>query len=176
MKIVRLTMALLIVVALCILSFIQVLAQEEDCANDWFISYTLELRPDFWTEGVHNYIFEWSIDGVPQLSEPIFFDVTEDAPLYDGQVHLRFWGLKTAPRWTDLTEINPSQDTVFHIAEVAMDSSRRDAMETLEGISSRIKWDGGDWIDLSEGPIINGCAWFQDSYLFNRSWGPPYKR
>jgi hypothetical protein len=172
MKIIRFVSMLLLVCAFSLVGFYQVLAGDENCANDWVFSYTLDLPPDFWATGWHNYTFELTDTGGTFEYYTEFY-VTDDAPHYDGQVFLRFWGVKTAPQWTDITEIKPSQDTLFQVTWLNTDVNRNEAGEIQAGIAVRIKWDDGDWIEVTSGPVVNACSW-QNPALFVRSWGPTY--
>ena len=172
MKTVKLTTILLIVVALSLLSFFQVLAQGKGCAHDWTFSYNLDLHRGFWSDGYHDYEVEITIDG-NTLPYSNGFTVTDDAPIYKGQVLFRFFGLVTAPVWTQLYEINPSQDTIFQVTWVTSDMSKKEALDTQAGTSVKIKWDDGEWLDLPKGRVVNVCTWGNPS-LFKRSWGPIY--
>jgi hypothetical protein len=178
MKIVKLITILVLVISASLLSFDGVLAQDEDdqCSKNWYMSFSLELLPGYWTTGEHNYTFELTDSSTGTVEYPMALNVSETAPLYDGQVMLRFWGIVTSPMWTTLSEINPSQDTVFQVTWVAFDMSKKDAQDYFDslGLAARIKWDYKDWIEMSAGPLMNGCQWESDD-LFHRDWGRPYE-
>jgi hypothetical protein len=172
MKIVKYLTIILIVAALGMLSFFQVLAQENECAQAWVFTYNLDLPHGYWTEDYHDYYMEITIDGNP-IEFSVGFDVTNAAPLYRGQVTLRWGGLKTAPMWTDISEINPSQNTVFQVAFDGVGTSHQESVERQKGTAVRIKWDDGDWVDLPKGPVVKACSFYNPS-LFQRSWGHIY--
>lgn len=174
MKIVRLALMLLLVCTFSFVGFYEVLAGDKSCAQDWAFSFTLDLRPDFWSIGSHNYTLEVTDEYGTYPPFEIDFDVTGDASLYDRQVFLRWYGL-VAPQWTSITEINPSQDTVFQVTWVfPTDWTRIEAGEFKTGTATRVKWDGGEWVDIPAGPIVNTCSGGLNPSLFQRSWGPKY--
>lgn len=176
MKILKFTTILLVVIALSLLSFFQVLAQDENCDNDWYINFNQELLPGYWTPGEHSYTFELTDQDLGTEEYTIYFEVSESAPIYDGQVMLRFTGPKTFPRFTHVDEINPLQDTVFQVSWVSFDSTRNEAIEFFSeyGVAARIRWDGVDYITMKSGPLMNGCDFQDDSVLFFRHWEKPY--
>jgi hypothetical protein len=180
MKIVKLSLVLLLVILFSPIGNKQVLADAPDCADDWYLNFSLELSPGYWTLGEHNY----TISGHDELSSFEFsysFEVVDSAPIYDGQVMLRYWGLTHSPRnaprnWNFMIppEINPYQDTVFQISWIFEDQIRSEAMGHIEYYFVNIAWDGEESVDITTPTLVNGCVWEKDQYIFYRNWGPSF--
>ena len=162
----RLAFSLLLACMLLFAGFAPVGAEPSDNAKQWLFSHSLEFPPGFWEPGAHSYDFHLRADGVDYTFH-VEFEVTDDAPLYKGQVQLRFGGLSTPEG--GVTEINPAQDTVMQLTWLA-GTDRQAAKAFRETSNLEISWDGGDWVDVPAGPLTKASAFFNPG-KFKRSWG-----
>lgn len=174
MKTFKLVISLLLALALLLGVFSQVNAQGNDCSNDWVHSHTLELPSGFWSPGPHNYEIAGAVASIP-FSYYQEFLVTEHATLIRGQAYLRLSGISTSQGI--VTEIGTAQDTVMQItfAHLGPPSTTRKQAEAERALTTvQMRWDGGDWVDVSAGSIVRGCAFNGNPGHFQRSWGPKF--
>lgn len=152
-------------------------ADSTGCQGRWFWSYTIELPRGFWSSGSHIYQTRGAIDGVVNfVPGPVVFGVTSSAPLYEGQVRLRFFALQAlsngsivAPR-----QINTEQDTIFQVADDLI-GTKQQADAFAASLSFQFRWDDGPWVDAPRGPVLSFCARHPLSLgLWERQWGRPF--
>ncbi len=165
----RLLAGLLIVFALAFWSFLPAKVEANDCAQQWTWSHTLEFAPGFWEVGSHQQEFLWSSPEGTSYWQ-LEFQATEEAPLHQGQVFLRYWVITSADG--SITETNPAQDTAMQLTWIwgRDEMSRQEAEAFRTATTLQVRWDGGEWVDVPAGPLTNGCAWDNPAH-FQRSWG-----
>ena len=137
--------------------------------------YTLDLPPDFWSEGKHTYEIRVTQDGVVTLMESGGFRVEADAALHRGEVFFRRGG--TTPYTIDghAGSVNPSQDTAFQLSFRGPET-RRDAQALRDSTTVAWRWDGRtEWVEGTVSPALSVSAADpeRDDY-FLRNWGPDY--
>ena len=152
-------------------------ADSGGCQGRWFWSYTIELPLGFWSSGPHSYQMQAAINGVVNFTPgPIGFGVTSSAPIYEGQVRLRFFALQALSNGSIVapTQINPGQDTIFQVQDDLIGTKQQaDAFAASE--SEQFRWDGGPWVEAPRGPVLSFCARHPLSTgLWEREWGRPY--
>lgn len=137
----------------------------------YIVHWSLELKPGYWSLGAHQYDvrYEGPKDYLP-AEFPASFEVTADAPLYSGQVLLRFLRLVASDGSTP-TVINVSQDTVFQSGWLVPAETPREAEQELEGMRVLVRWDGGDWVQMKKSPAMQAC---DSPFMFHRVWGKAY--
>jgi hypothetical protein len=169
MKTIRILAILILTCMLVFASYVIVSADDNSCRDLWGFSYSLEFPPGYWSTGWHNYEFELTDPNGTEYTY-LDFQVTEEADLVRGQVYLRFWTLRSAEGL--LTEINPLQDTVMQVSW-GPGLSYTEMKDFRSGTAVEVRWDGGDWISLEAGPLMNWCG-YENNGHFLRSWGPKY--
>ena len=120
MKGLRITIGILISSVIFFVAISIAGAQENECADDWVFSYSIEFDPGYWSIGDHNYeisVISGPYAGATWSNE---FEVKEQAVLIDGQVQLRVGGLISidGPQ----TIINPAQDTIMQVTWALFES------------------------------------------------------
>lgn len=136
----------------------------------WIAAFTYELEPNFWDEGDHSYSY-W-LSGEPYPDNLIHFTSSLDAPIYEGNVLLRPWGLR-ARDGEDLIyidTIHPGQETQFHIGWRA-EGTYAEALDVYTIIMPQVSWDGGAPIDLIYHeifPFSSEVNW--EDYLYSFTW------
>jgi len=163
----------MIVLTLSAMTVTPALADKPDCQDqpfDFVHSHSLEFSPGAWSVGSHEYRMRISyLDSTLAELGPVYFNAEENAPLYAGQVFLRFFGLAglegTAP------SVHPDQDTVMQLSWIYdehLTAKERDAIH--EALNIEFMWDGGEYVTVPAGPIMSYCSVFNHGYFF-RVWG-----
>jgi len=166
-----------LVLILCTMTVTPALADKPDCQDqpfDFVHSHTLEFGPGAWSVGMHEY---WMRITDPNSSVlelgPAYFNVDENAPMYAGQVFLRFFGLAGLEGPT--VSIHPEQDTVMQLSWAYEDYLTAKERESVrEAITVEFMWDGGEYVTVPAGPIMSMCSFFNHGY-FLRTWGGSLK-
>ena len=168
---------LLTVFALSVVAVAPALADPPGCRNAPFgfsHSHTVEFWPGDWAIGSHSFQMRVSFpdSGVIEFN-PVNFEVTEEAPLYPGQVLLRFWGLVWLEGVTPA--INPYQDTVMQLSwTYEEDRSVKEIRDFRDAIAVEFRWDGSEYINVAAGPIVSSCSFLNTGHFF-RTWGARLK-
>jgi hypothetical protein len=167
----RLLLGLLLIFALCLVSFSPTRAEKPICAESWTFSFTLEFAPGYWEVGSHQVEFlESNPWGSAVYSRE--FQVTEQAPLHKGQVIIRAFGNPTSADGS-ISEFNPAQDTAMQITYFG--GTDRKVSESFRAAATlQLSWDGGEWVDVPAGPLTKACA-FDNPAHFLRTWGKIFK-
>jgi len=167
----------LIVLAVSAMTVTPVVADAPICQNqeyDFVHSHTLEFVPGAWSVGTHTYQLRVTYPNSIVLElGPVNFNVEENAPMYTGQVFLRFFGLT----WLEGTtlSIHPDQDTLMQLSwayEDYLTAKERKAIQ--EALVVEFMWDGGEYVTVPAGPIMSYCSAFNHGY-FTRVWGGSWK-
>ncbi|HZW83676.1 MAG TPA: hypothetical protein VFF14_09715, partial [Candidatus Deferrimicrobium sp.] len=97
------------------------------------------------------------------------FTSSASAPLYPGQLRIGFFGISSIDQG-GITTINPAQDTYMQVSFGI--PSRADAIALRDNMTVQFSWDGGDWVDVTAGPIycLHPNSGFQIS-THMRAWG-----
>jgi len=177
MKSLKIGGILLIILALSAMIANSVMADAPYCQNqsyDFVHSHTLEFSPGAWSFGSHEY---WTRvtnpDSSVQEFGPVYFSVDENAPIYTGQVFLRFFGLTGLEGPT--ISIHPDQDTAMQLSWVyEKDLTARERNAFQEDLVVEFKWDGGAYVTVPAGPIMSLCTEFNHGFFF-RTWGGSWR-
>jgi len=147
----------------------------------WAAAFTYDVPAGFWTEGIHPYHFElqWS------YPEPGFngeqggeFEVSYDAPLYDGYVLLRgpFELCRVIEdeygnfHCEEETVIHPDQPTRFLIGWVFDNPvTYGEAFAQFDSLTGRVVWDEGQSADLTMHEI-RPFYWGDDWWSYTCYW------
>jgi hypothetical protein len=129
-------------------------------------SVTLELPAGFWGEGAQTYTVETVDKSGAHNLYTVRFDVSANAPIYNGQVRLGLLGLTSF--FNEVYEINPTQDTFIQATiwapPYAMIYLYDYAIFTI---------DDNPPITIEAGPVHNLCA-DQHYSWYLRTYGPKY--
>jgi hypothetical protein len=131
-------------------------------ARTWAAAFTADLPAGSWSEGAHTYHFHWvdGLIGVPYDSDIYPLNVSSEAPLYGGNVLLR-WGVFVADNQGTceyVDAINPDQVTRFHIGWTP-DGTYADARAYFDNLSAQAVWDGGDPLPLELHEVFPYKSW-----------------
>lgn len=174
MKKIRYVFVLIASLTLLLLTAFPALADKacQDVPYDFVHSHTLEFSPGDWSTGTHTYQTRVTLpDGSVVEFDPVTFEVADGSPLITGQVLLRYWGLLS--REGPTLSIHPDQDTAMQISwTYELDMSMADMKTERDGIIVEFRWDGGDYMVVTAGPIRSYCAVLNNGN-FMRAWGGP---
>jgi Tol biopolymer transport system component len=132
---------------------------EGQAARTWVAAYTYNAGT--WDTGTHTYQF-WA-GGSPQGDE-FSFEVSNDAPLYDGYALIRPGILRaqTPEGCMNIPAINSAQETRFHIGWT-FDGAYADARMYLENLMAQVRWDTTEPADMLMHeifPLTGSVDWF----------------
>jgi hypothetical protein len=125
----------------------------------WVAAFTYDAGT--WDAGTHTYQF-WA-EGAPS-GNVRSFDISSDAPLYDGDALIRPGMLRaqTPEGCANIGEINPAQETRFHIGWT-FDGIYADSVAYYENLNVQIRWDSWEPVDMMMHEIFPYTApvdWF----------------
>jgi hypothetical protein len=123
--------------------------------NIWVAAYTYDLPAGYWSEEQHSYHFEAAWNGGSETTNEIFFNVSDEAPSYDGYVLLRPGAVRAAPDCSAIDEIRADQLTRFltgYVTDYAMTYS--ESQEYFDSLTASAVWDGGPPQTLTGHEII----------------------
>jgi len=135
------------------------------CNHSWNLSYTY-LPTEPWTEGTHSYYFIEVIGEDQYPFDPVVFSVSEDATLFDSNVRMGPYLLRSIEGVVDT--IHPAQEAFIQVTYLRR--MPRFLEWERDNLTLLLVIDDGEPITLQHGPITNGCASSHDN-LFLRNWG-----
>ena len=122
-------------------------------ARDWYVIFELKFPPDYWSEGLHSYLFDadcpFGINSTGE-SEPAYsFSVDRTADIQKSTVFIRRKGLYLTEIEGDILgfSIHPSQETTAIYSPFAL--SFEDAKRLQDECKVTIKIDNGAFVDLT---------------------------
>lgn len=112
--------------------------------EQWAVEFSHDFGPAFWGEGPHAYQLFLDCPGLEEAqveSEVNLFAASTDFPTFDDPVRLRIAGLSTTPLGpSDLSFVNPDQDTIALITVVGLSQAEVDEASQCTG---EVFWDEG---------------------------------
>jgi len=170
---------LLVTLVLPAMIVIPALVDQPGCQTvswDFVHSHTVEFFPGDWSVGSHVYQMRITLPDSEVLElDPVYFEVTEDAPLYKGQVFLRLWGLTSLEDSIDDLKIHPDQDTVLQLSwTYPEDYDANERKAERDSLIVEFKWDGNEYVTISAGPIVSFCSVTNQGH-YMRNWGNSWK-
>ena len=115
-------------------------------ARTWIAAYTYDLPVGTWTLGEHVYHFDAEWSGGSDTTPGIFsFNVSSEAPLYDGYVLLRPFAVraKVDGACPAIDTIRPDQPTRFHVGYLSPEAAYQEAQAFFDSLTARAVWDDG---------------------------------
>jgi Tol biopolymer transport system component len=135
---------------------------EGQAARLWVAAYTYDPPVGTWGEGDHHYHFEAGSETTPEIP----FNVSSEAPLYDGFVLLRPAALRA--RVGDeclmaVSAIRPEQATRFHAGYLSPEGTYQEAQTFFDSLTARAIWDDGMSAELARHEIrpYSPDGWWQ---------------
>lgn len=127
----------------------------------WVAAYTYD--PGTWTEGMHTYHFEATWNGGSETSNPVSFNVSEEAQSYDGYALLRPGAVRAGTGCEAIDAIDPNQSTRFlagYVTDYAM--AYEEALAYFDSLTAKATWDDGQSAELARREIIpfREDSWF----------------
>lgn len=147
----------LLAVFLALVIFAPVQADPPDCVGLFVHSHTVDFEPGDWTPGFHTYDIRTTLPDGTVSTFSVTFEVTSAAPLHQGVVELRFYGLVSIDG--PVTEIHPEQDTVMELSWLyEEDMTPPERLAFRDGLVVEFQWDGGGFFTVPAGPIVSYCT------------------
>lgn len=150
-------LTILLAVFLALVIFTPVQADPPACLGQFVHSYSVEFEPGYWTPGFHTYDFRTTLPDGTVNAFSVTFEVTTAAPLHQGHVELRLFGLISIDG--PVTEIHPDQETVMELSwlhEEGLTPAERQAVR--DALLEEFQWDGGGFVAIPAGPIVSYCT------------------
>lgn len=119
----------------------------------WVSAYTYDYGT--WVAGDHRYHFEATWTGGSEITDEIYFNVSDEAELYDGFALLRPGAVRAGTDCPAVGAIHPDQLTRFlagYVTDQAM--TYEEAMTFFESLTAEAVWDGGTSADLIRHEIL----------------------
>jgi hypothetical protein len=137
---------------------------------------TLTADAPEWTAGGHDYFFDLQYTS-PEPGgwgwESRHFEVTEEAPIYEGSVSIRYWAMldRTEDGCQVIDDVlNPEQDTLFQFGWVGdYEMTYAEALAHFASLTATAYWDGEFSTDFTVHEVIpwtDGLDWDQYSCSF----------
>jgi Tol biopolymer transport system component/regulation of enolase protein 1 (concanavalin A-like superfamily) len=125
-------------------------------ARTWVAAYTYDLPAGTWSEGEHRYHFETEWSGGDETPPPEFlFNVSSEAPSYDGYVLLRPYAVRARVdgECPAIDAIRPDQPTRFHVGYLSPEATYQEAQAFFDSLTARAVWDDGMSAELARHEI-----------------------
>jgi hypothetical protein len=138
-------------------------------ARSWGAAFSYDAGT--WDIGEHSYylenVYTWPESG-GETADPVQFNVSEDAPGYEGNVLLRYFALRA--RSGDACppidpNIRPDQATLFHYIGLTGELTYQDALAQFDSMVVTAYWDDGMSAGLARHEIFPWSSVDFEAYL-----------
>ncbi len=121
----------------------------------WVAAYTSDPPVGAWSEGDHSYHFEAEWSGGSETTQDILFNVSNDAPPYDGFTLLRPGAVRARVdgECPAIDAIRPDQLTRFHVGYLSFEVTYQEAQAFFDSLTARAVWDDGMSAELARHEI-----------------------
>lgn len=122
-------------------------------SRDWYVIFELKFPPNYWTEGIHSYLFDaqcpFGINSTGEDESTYSFTVGQTTQIQDSTVYIRRGGLFLSEiEGTSLGSfVHPFQETAAIYSPFAL--SFEDAERLQDECIVQIKIDNGTFVDLT---------------------------